>query len=437
MAFAEGSPCMNTFNLPADVERLMAALAVGLLIGLERGWYERDAKEGGRVAGLRTFALTGLLGGVLGHLLPVFGPWPLVGAEVGLALLLMVSYNRVAEQSGNLSATTAVAQLLTLVLGAFAAHGDVALALAAAVVAAVLLNLKPALHSWLRLIQSSELSASLQLLVLSVVVLPYLPDVGMGPYEALNPYKLWWAIILIAALSLTGHFAMRLSGPQRGILWTGLLGGLASSTAATLALGRFAREQPSMRGACVSAMQAACGVMFLRMAVLLAVISPAAIPTLGMASVAAGVALLAVAVWQWHRAQASCDAADAERAKAVTAMSPFNLGTALAFGAYLAGIAVLVPVAKTWLGTRGLYVLSAVSGLADVDAILVSLAQMHHAGSLITVATGLALGFATLANMASKVAIAWVAAGQKAGLALAAGNLLALGLGGLALWGML
>ena len=163
---------MNDFNLPPEVERLVAALAVGLLIGLERGWQERDVQEGGRVAGLRTFALTGLLGGVLGHLLPVFGAWPLVGAEIGMALLLAVSYTRVAEQSGNLSATTAVAMLLTLVLGAFAAHGDVALALAAAVVAAVLLNLKPTLHSWLRLIQSSELSASLQLLVLSVVSCP-------------------------------------------------------------------------------------------------------------------------------------------------------------------------------------------------------------------------------------------------------------------------
>lgn len=427
---------MNDFNLPPEVERLVAALAVGLLIGLERGWQERDVQEGGRVAGLRTFALTGLLGGVLGHLLPVFGAWPLVGAEIGMALLLAVSYTRVAEQSGNLSATTAVAMLLTLVLGAFAAHGDVALALAAAVVAAVLLNLKPTLHSWLRLIQSSELSASLQLLVLSVVILPYLPDAGMGPHEALNPYKLWWAVILIAGLSLTGHFAMRLSGPQRGILWTGLLGGLASSTAATLALGRFAHEQPSMQRACVSGMLAACGVMFLRIAVLLVVISPQLAFTLGAASVLAGLVLLGMALWQWRQVHGQADPSGAWHGGSVKPMSPFNLGTALAFGCYLAAIAVLVPAAKAWLGAGGIYMLSAVSGLADVDAIVISLAHMNHAGGMATAATGWAIGFASLTNIASKVVIAWTLAASRVGLSVALGNALACVVGGLALWGL-
>jgi uncharacterized membrane protein (DUF4010 family) len=171
----------------------------------------------------------------------------------GLALLLTVSYARNAKLSGNLSATTPVAMLLTLALGAFAAHGNITLALSAAVIGAVLLDLKPTLHGWLRLIDHRELTASLQLLVLSTVILPYLPNTGLGPYAALNPYHLWWAVILIAGLSLTGHFAMRITGAQRGVLWTGILGGLASSTATTLALARYAREQPSPTGAAVAA----------------------------------------------------------------------------------------------------------------------------------------------------------------------------------------
>jgi len=304
-------------------------------------------------------------------------------------------------------------------------------------VAAVLLNLKPTLHSWLRLIQSSELSASLQLLVLSVVILPYLPDAGMGPYEALNPYKLWWAVILIAGLSLTGHFAMRLSGPQRGILWTGLLGGLASSTAATLALGRFAREQPSMQRACVSGMLAACGVMFLRIAVLLVVISPQLAFTLGAASVLAGLVLLGMALWQWRQVHGEADPSGALQGGSVKAMSPFNLGTALAFGSYLAAIAVLVPAAKAWLGAGGIYMLSAVSGLADVDAIVISLAHMNHAGGMATAATGWAIGLASLTNIASKVVIAWTTAASRVGLSVALGNVLACVVGGLALWGLL
>ena len=389
---------------------LVAALAVGLVIGLERGWHDRELPEGGRVAGLRTFALTGLLGGVLGHLQPDFGAWPLLGALLGLALLLTVSYVRNAELSGNLSATTPVAMLLTLVLGAFAAHGNITLALSAAVIGAVLLDLKPTLHGWLRLIDHRELTASLQLLVLSMVILPYLPNTGLGPYAALNPYQLWWAVILIAGLSLTGHFAMRITGAQRGVLWTGILGGLASSTAATLALARYAREQPSLAGAAVAGTLAACGVMFFRMVVLLGVIRPTLLSTFGSALVVTGVVLLCMALWRWRKLDRTVVGEGA-----VGAMAPFDLGTALGFGVLLAVMSVLVPAAKQWLDTSGLYVLSAVSGLADVDAILISLARLHGAGGLSTVATVTALGLATLANMVAKVGIAWTTGGAQVG----------------------
>lgn len=401
---------MNGYELPPGAPGLVAALAVGLVIGLERGWHDRELPEGGRVAGLRTFALTGLLGGVLGHLQPDFGAWPLLGALLGLALLLTVSYVRNAELSGNLSATTPVAMLLTLVLGAFAAHGNITLALSAAVIGAVLLDLKPTLHGWLRLIDHRELTASLQLLVLSMVILPYLPNTGLGPYAALNPYQLWWAVILIAGLSLTGHFAMRITGAQRGVLWTGILGGLASSTAATLALARYAREQPSLAGAAVAGTLAACGVMFFRMVVLLGVIRPTLLSTFGSALVVTGVVLLCMALWRWRKLDRTVVGEGA-----VGAMAPFDLGTALGFGVLLAVMSVLVPAAKQWLDTSGLYVLSAVSGLADVDAILISLARLHGAGGLSTVATVTALGLATLANMVAKVGIAWTTGGAQVG----------------------
>lgn len=401
---------MNSYELPLGAPGLVAALAVGLVIGLERGWHDRELPEGGRVAGLRTFALTGLLGGVLGHLQPDFGAWPLLGALLGLALLLTVSYARNAKLSGNLSATTPVAMLLTLVLGAFAAHGNITLALSAAVVGAVLLDLKPTLHGWLRLIDHRELTASLQLLVLSMVILPYLPNTGLGPYAALNPYQLWWAVILIAGLSLTGHFAMRITGAQRGVLWTGILGGLASSTATTLALARYAREQPSLTGAAVAGTLASCGVMFFRMVVLLGVIQPALLSTFGSALVITGVALLCIALWGWRKLDRTVVGEGA-----VGAMAPFDLGTALGFGVLLAVMSVLVPAAKQWLDTSGLYVLSAVSGLADVDAILISVARLHGAGGLSTGATVTALGLATLANMVAKVGIAWTTGGAQVG----------------------
>lgn len=407
--------------LPPDVPGLIAALAIGLLIGLERGWHDRELPEGSRVAGLRTFTLTGLLGGVLGHLQPNFGPWPLVAAVLGLSLLLTVSYARTAKISGNLSATTTIAMLLTLVLGAYASHGNVTLALTAAVIVAVFLDLKPTLHGWLRLIEHRELTASLQLLVLSVVILPYLPNTGLGPFAALNPYQLWWAVILIAGLSLAGHFAMRLTGSERGIFWTGLLGGLASSTAATVALARYTRQHPVMVSAAISGTLAACGIMFFRMVVLIGVIEPALLSTFGGAMMIAGILLLGMALWR-QRQITSAENND----RTIEAMAPFDLGTAFSFAAFLAVMAVLVPAAKQWLGTSGIFVLSTISGLADVDAILVSLARLHSTEGLTTNVAAVALGLATLSNMLSKATIAWMTGGAQFGRAIIFGYTIAM-----------
>jgi len=420
---------MNGFTLPPDALRLIAALAIGMLIGLERGWSNRDSPEGGRVAGLRTFSLTGLLGGVLGHLQPTLGAWPLIAALIGLSMLLTAAYYRSAKLSGNLSATTAVAMLLTLVLGTFAALDNVALALATAVIAAVLLNLKPTLHGWIRLIEHQELTAALQLLVLSLVILPYLPNTGLGPYAALNPYILWWAVILVAGLSLAGHFAMRLSGSERGILWTGLLGGLASSTAATLTLARYARRQPLMANAVASATLAACSVMFLRMAVLVGIIAPALLFSVGATAIMCWLVMLGLALWIWRRSPH-----DAEEDSRIESMKPFELGTALGFATFLALIAVLFPAAQQWLGTGGIYVLSALSGLGGVDAILISLARLHDTGSLPTTTVAWASSLAAIANMVIKAAIAWTTGGTQVGKPVVTGYLITLSFGGVALW---
>jgi uncharacterized membrane protein (DUF4010 family) len=340
-----------------------------------------------------------------------------------------VSYWQTASAQKNLSATGAIATLLTLVLGAFAASTSIAVAFAAAVIAAVLLDLKPTLHGWLRLIQQSELSAALQLLVLSVVILPNLPNESYGPYDALNPFELWWAVILIAGLSLSGHFAIRLTGSQRGILWTGLLGGLASSTATTLALARHAREQPELAGTAAAGSLAACGVMFFRMAVLIGVIQPALLRTMGLTLIVSGVVLLVLGLRQWRRTGSQSGGEGP-----ATMASPFGLGTALGFGLFLALMSVLVPSAKEWLGDSGIYVLSAISGLADVDAIVISLARQQGEGALPAATTAVALGLAALSNSVVKASIAWSAGDATMGRQVTTGLGLSLLAGAAAAW---
>ncbi len=425
---------LNSLELPHEALGLGAALAVGLLIGLERGWRDRDLPDGARIAGLRTFALIGLLGGVLGSLLPGFGPWPLLGGVLGLALIVAVSYAQAVKSSGNLSATTAVASLLTLALGAFAVHGSAALALAAAVIVMVLLDLKPALHGGLRLIEHREMRAGLQLLVLSVVILPGLPNRGWGPFDAINPYQLWWAVILIASLSLVGHFAMRLTGAQRGIVWTGLLGGLASSTAATLTLARYTRQNPSLAGAATAGALSACGVMFFRIAVLLAVLRPALLATFGVFLVVTGGVLLGWGLWQGRACARGVEKiGNTDTDATIAPMAPFDLGTALGFGAFLAVMAVMVPLTQQWVGSSGIYLLSAISGIADVDAIVISLANLQGASGLTSDATVVALTIASLANMLTKVTMAWSTGGAAMGRPLLKGYAMSVLAGALAL----
>ncbi|WP_082151615.1 MgtC/SapB family protein [Caenimonas sp. SL110] len=400
----------SDLDLAQGAKALGAALAVGLMVGLERGWRDRELPEGGRVAGLRTFALIGLLGGLLALLGSGTGQQLLLASGLlAVVLLFAVSFRRASEAAGSLSITTAVAAMATFGLGALAAHGHAVLAVGAAVVVALLLDLKPELHRWMRLIQPDELNAILQLGVLSAVVLPLLPDAGYGPYKALNPYQLWLAVVLVAALSLFGHAAMRLRGARQGLLWMGLFGGLASSTAATLALARAARAHTAIQGTAAAAIMLASSVMFFRMAVLVVALQPELAAGIGLLLVLPGVTALIAAAALWRRGAAR------ETASIEAQVKVFDLPTALGFGVVLGIVAVAIRAGKQVLGDAGIYGIAFISGLADVDAILVSSVQMHEQGQLAANAATTAILLAAGANLVSKAALAFGIGGAKLG----------------------
>jgi len=402
---------MNGVHLLLDpaIAGLAAALASGLVIGLERGWRGREQAEGSRVAGLRTFALIGLFGGVSGVLGIKFGVGPVVAGLLVVGWLGVVSYREWVRVTGSLSATSTIAALLTYGLGVLASNDSAALAIGLAVIVAALLDLKPALHRWLTLIEHRELSAGLQLLVLSAVVLPLLPDQGVGPYHALNPYRLWWAVVLVAGLSLAGHVAMRLTGPQRGMLWTGALGGLASSTATTLALSRRVRAEPHLIDAAIGGVLVACGVMFLRMTVLATVLLPTVIPLLAAPLVAAGGVVSGLGWLKWRQSRAAPSTA------AMNEGTPFDLGTAFGFAIFLGFVTVLVQAAHDQLGPAGLYGVAALSGLADVDAILISAMRMSASGALPLTSVAVVAAIAAAANLMVKAGMAWLIGGGRMG----------------------
>lgn len=352
---------------------LGVALAIGLLIGVERGWQERQAKEGTRVAGVRTYGLIGLLGGGLALLAKLFGPLVLGLAFIGVAGILTTVYI-VNLRRGNedVGITSLVTGLLTFVFGALAVMGEVAIAAASAVVTTLLLSYKPVLHRWVSDLEVKELRAGIKLLLISVVLLPILPNHGYGPGQALNPFAIWWMVVLIAAISFVGYFAIKVVGTRRGAVFTGLFGGLAASTAVTLHFSRMSRHDSTLTPVLATGILLACGTMFPRMLLVASLLNADLFKLLLVP--AAVMALLtylpALVYWQ---AQAHQDAETNSPLK-----NPLELTTALSFGLLLALVMLLGKLLQNWFGDAGVLALAAASGVADVDSITLSLARMSE-----------------------------------------------------------
>lgn len=273
--------------------RLGVALAIGLLVGLERGWRTREEADHQRAAGFRTFALTGLLGGVAGLLSRTAG-----GLVIGLSFLAFsaafVAFHWLeAQAERNFSVTSVIAGMLTFLLGAMAVTGDLVVAISAAVAMTVLLAFRDYLHRWVASLTWEEIRAGLTLLAMSFLLLPILPNHRIDPWDTINPHEIWLLAILIAAISFGGYVAVRVFGSRLGILLTGLAGGLASSTATTLAFARLGREHRDSAGLLSAGILVSGMVMTIRVVAVASVLNPALLASLGPPLAAAAAALAA------------------------------------------------------------------------------------------------------------------------------------------------
>ncbi len=388
---------------------LTIALAIGLLIGVERGWSRREQEEGSRVAGVRTYALLGLLGGVAGLIARHLGAVWLGAAFVGVASALVVAQVLRCRRTGDLGVTSLVAGLLTFSLGALASFELVVPAVAGAVVTTLLLSYKPRLHAWLAHLRPEELQAGLKLLLISVVLLPILPDRGYGPWEALNPYQIWWMVVLIAAISFVGYLSVKVAGARRGLLLTALAAGLVSSTALTLHFARLARGGAAPANLLAAGVLLACGTMFPRMLLVSAAVDWQVARHLALPLAAMAVVVYAAAAWCWWRTPAGEQAA--ERASEPYRQSPLDLGSAVRFGVLLAVIMLAAEALRRTWGETGIYLVAALSGISDVDAITLSLARL--AGE--ELALGVAVVGVTLAAVSNNLVKAGIAAAVSRG----------------------
>lgn len=391
----------------ATLVRFAVAIAIGAIVGIERGWSQRALDSGARTMGLRTFTLIGMAGGILG----LVGDALLVGAGLlALAGLLVVSYLR--ADTRDLGLTTEVAALTTFLLAVFSGWGFPAYAAAGGALVAAMLEAKAPLHRFLKGLAERELEAAIKLLVLAVVVLPVLPDADLGPDGLVNPRQIGMIAVALATISFLGYWLVKLMGPRAGPLLFGLAGGLVSSTAVTLASARLSRGQPGLAPALAGAIAAANAVMVARVAVVAGLIAPALLTDL--VTVLAPIGLLSVAWMLWRLVHRPASETAGGLADMIDA--PVPIGESVLMALLVGLVSLAASVGRSLFAGAGLLVVAAVTGLADVDALTITMARLAQTAGDGAAGDGAAAAvdgipiadiicLAVIANMVSKTAM--------------------------------
>ena len=351
------------------------ALFIGALVGVER---ERKQELGGQqFGGLRTFILIAMTGAVSAWIDREIGSGLLfLGGGAGLTAMIIVSYWVAAQRSDEMPGiTTEMSAIVVYLLGGGTIIGFPEVTVALAIVTSAILTYKTALHELADALDVEDLYAGLKLLFATFIVLPLLPDRTLDPWDSLNPYLLWWLVILISSLSLVGYVAVRWLGPQRGLAITGFFGGLVSSTAMTLSFARRSKLESDAPELVSMGILLAWTVMAVRVVIAVAVLnSEIVLPLLPAIGALGAASLLCVGYFYWT--SAGEESAPPDEESAVRKLkNPFSLGQAIQFGAVFAVVLLAVALAREFLPTNYIYVVAFFAGLTDVDAISLSLAD--------------------------------------------------------------
>ena len=384
----------------AGLGNIAIALALGLLVGLQRGWAQRGEAAGSRFAGVRTFGLFGLAGGLAGVLT---GNHPDIAMIVvaATASLVLISYYRTTARDGAISGTASLAGLIMLASGFLAGTGERLTATVIAVSMVMLLAMRTQLHRLVGRMSEAEVLAVARFAVIAVVVLPLLPDRAYGPYQAWNPRQLWFVVVLVSGFSLTGYISAKLLGPSRGIIATAAAGSMVSSTAVTAALATRLRDSSENQAILHCAISAASAVMFARVMVLTGALAPFALPWLARMAVPGLLVSLGGAVWFLSRS-AKPQVAEVE---VMAVRNPFAIGPALV----LMALVMATTLAARWVlsnyGDGGLAAVLAISGTVDVDSAIITLGSLPP-GTLEPKLAGLVLLPPILLNTLLKAGVA-------------------------------
>ena len=383
---------------PPEFQDLIIALSLGMLVGLQRQWSKNQT------AGIRTFALVTLMGALTAQ---IGGPDPvwLVAATLLGLVALLVTGNLLQRGSAGAGQTTEVALLLMYLVGVTVVVGNTAVAVVVGATVAVLLQMKEPFKEVVGRIGEEDLTAILQFAVISLIILPILPDRTFGPYDVLNPRKIWLMVVLIVGINLAGYAGYRLFGQKRGTLLAGILGGLISSTATTASYARTPVADPVRTRAAAAVILLATAVVFVRVLIEIGAVSRTLLAT---AVAPLGILLvLAVLLGLWSlRGTGDPEGSTVEKS------NPSKLGPALFFALMYGGILLAVAAAEDRLGGAGLYGVAALSGLTDMDAITLSTSELVDTGRVGTSTGWRAIVIAGISNLIFKGGIV-VSAGNR------------------------
>jgi uncharacterized membrane protein (DUF4010 family) len=384
---------MEAGEIAELLQRLGLALGLGLIVGLQR------ERIGSPLGGFRTFPLVTLFGSLSGLLAAEFNGWVLAAGILALTGMLFMGNLEQRERSSGL--TTEIAMLVMFAVGAFLMTGPMTIGVILGGTVAVLLHLKPQMHSLARRLEDPDFKAIMQFVLITLVILPILPNQPYGPYQVWNPYKIWLMVVLIVGISLGGYIIYKFFGQKAGTLAGGILGGLISSTATTVSYARRSAEAPEASRMAALVIMVASTIVFARVLIIIAASAPGFLPVAAgpIGTVMAGAAALCLILW-WLSTK--------EGAGLPEQGNPSELKAALVFAGLYALVLVAAAAAKKNFGTQGLYVVAILSGLTDMDAITLSVSDMVHKKQ-VNPATGWRLVMtAAISNLAFKAGIVGV-----------------------------
>lgn len=375
---------MNNIMLNTSPETLLLlhcllAFALGLLIGLQR-----ESVAAGKMdkshpsAGIRTFPILCILGFCSSYISDLVNShWPISITIFAIAGIFGLNHY-IKATKGDLGLTTAVSAILTIIVGVLCFYGQLNIAIAITLITTMLLSLKIEMHEFAHSILRKDFIAILKLAIISVLILPHLPNhtYGIPPFDIFNPFKIWLLIVFISAISFIGYVLVKIRGPKQGIALTGYLGGFASSTALTLS---FSERSNVSSGKIVHQMAfaiiSAWTIMFIKvyfivgalnMNLLEPLIVPLAIPTL---------VGFAYSYYMLKKLPTGHEEDD------VTFDQPFELAGAIKFGVIFTIVLFISRITQIYFGDIGVYISSFLSGLADVDAVAISMSQLSSSAT--------------------------------------------------------